>query len=93
MSPSATARSASGTKHQRCWVHKIANVLNKVALSVQVNMKDDLREIYGAPTRAAAEVTSLRVNSGDNVDFSRCFPHSIFSPDRLYQAAPAAAQC
>jgi putative transposase len=31
-------------------------VLNKVALSVQVNMKADLREIYGAPTRAAAEV-------------------------------------
>ena len=45
-----------GTRHQRCWVHKTANVLNKVALSVQVNMKVDLREIYGAPTRAAAEV-------------------------------------
>jgi hypothetical protein len=30
-------------------------VLNKVALSVQINMKADLREIYGAPTRAAAE--------------------------------------
>jgi putative transposase len=44
-----------GTKHQRCWVHKTANVLNKVALSVQVNMKADLREIYGASTRAAAE--------------------------------------
>ena len=43
------------TGHQRCWVHKTANVLNKVALSVQVNMKADLREIYGAPTRAAAE--------------------------------------
>jgi putative transposase len=43
------------TRHQRCWVHKVANVLNKVALSVQVNMKADLREIYGAPTRAAAE--------------------------------------
>lgn len=43
------------TRHQRCWVHKTANVLNKVALSVQVNMKVDLREIYGAPTRAAAE--------------------------------------
>ncbi len=26
-----------------------------VALSVQLNMKVDLREIYGAPTRAAAE--------------------------------------
>ena len=34
--------------------HKTANVLNKVALSVQANMKTDLREIYGAPTRAAA---------------------------------------
>ena len=44
-----------GTRHQRCWVHKTANVLNKVALSVQVNMKADLREISGAPTRAAAE--------------------------------------
>jgi putative transposase len=44
-----------GTRHQRCWVHKTANVLNKVALSVQVNMKADLREIYGASTRAAAE--------------------------------------
>src|SRR3954447_11513441 len=37
------------TRHQRCWVHKTANVLNKVALSVQVNMKVDLREIYRAP--------------------------------------------
>jgi len=45
-----------GTKHQRCWVHKTANVLNKVPLSVQTNMKTDLREIYGAPTRAAAEM-------------------------------------
>src|SRR4051794_27024517 len=25
-----------GTRHQRCWVHKTANVLNKVALSVQI---------------------------------------------------------
>jgi putative transposase len=30
-------------------------VLNKVALSVQANMKADLREIYGAPTLVAAE--------------------------------------
>ena len=44
-----------GTRHQRCWVHKTANVLNKVARSVQAAMKDDLREVYGAPTRAAAE--------------------------------------
>ena len=44
-----------GTRHQRCWVHKTANVLNKVPKSVQAAMKDDLREVHGAPTRAAAE--------------------------------------
>ena len=45
-----------GTQHQRCWVHKTANVLNKVALSVQANMKKDLREIYLASSPASAEV-------------------------------------
>ena len=45
-----------GTRHQRCWVHKTANILNKVALSVQSNMKKDLREVYLAPNRASAEV-------------------------------------
>ena len=44
------------TRHQRCWVHKTANMLNKVALSVQANMKKDLREVYLAPNRASAEV-------------------------------------
>jgi putative transposase len=44
-----------GTRHQRCWVHKTVNVLNKVALSVQANMKKDLREVCWAPGRAAAE--------------------------------------
>jgi transposase-like protein len=45
-----------GTRHQRCWVHKTTNVLNKVALSVQTNMKKDLREVYLAPNRASAEM-------------------------------------
>ena len=35
-----------GTRHQRCWVHKTVNVLDKVPLSVQANMKKDLREVY-----------------------------------------------
>ena len=26
-----------GTRHQRCWVHKTVNVLDKVPLSVQAN--------------------------------------------------------
>ena len=44
-----------GTRHQRCWVHKTANVLNKVPKSMQAGMKADLREIYLAPNRASAE--------------------------------------
>ena len=45
-----------GTRHQRCWLHKTGNILNKVPKSVQPTMKVDLREIHGAPTRAAAEM-------------------------------------
>jgi putative transposase len=45
-----------GTRHQRCWVHKTANVLNKVPKSMQPAVKTDLREIWQAETRAAAEV-------------------------------------
>jgi transposase-like protein len=44
-----------GTRHQRCWVHKIANVLNKFPKSMQPTVKVDLREIWHADTRAAAE--------------------------------------
>jgi len=44
-----------GTRHQRCWVHKIANVLNKLPKSLQNNAKADLTEIWNAPDRAAAE--------------------------------------
>jgi transposase-like protein len=40
-------RAESRGRHQRCWVHRTANVLNKVALSGQLNMKADIREIYG----------------------------------------------
>ena len=45
----------SKTRHQRCWVHKAANVLNKVPKSVQRTMKADLVEIRDAPDRASAE--------------------------------------
>src|ERR1700752_4995361 len=44
-----------GTRHQRCWLQKTVNTLDKVPLSVQPKMKRDLREIYLAPNRGAAE--------------------------------------
>ena len=43
-----------GTRHQRCWVHKAANVLNKVPRSVQPGVKAALREVRDAPDRASA---------------------------------------
>ena len=45
------------TRHQRCWVHKSANVLDKLPKSVQPAAKQDLREIWQAPDRATAETT------------------------------------
>jgi len=44
-----------GTRHQRCWQHKLLNILNRVPKSVQPNMKTDLREVRDAPDRASAE--------------------------------------
>ena len=43
------------TRHQRCWVHKTANVLNKFLKSTQPTVKTDLREIWQAETRTAAQ--------------------------------------
>jgi putative transposase len=42
------------TREQRCWVHKTANVLNKMPKSVQPRAKADLHEIWLAETRDAA---------------------------------------
>ena len=44
------------TRHQRCTVHKTANVLDKLPRSIQPAAKADLREIWTAPDRATAEV-------------------------------------
>lgn len=43
------------TRHQRCTVHKTANVLDKLPKSIHPSAKSDLREIWTAPDRATAE--------------------------------------
>lgn len=43
------------TREQRCWVHKTANVLNKMPKSVQPKGKGDLHEIWQAETKEDAE--------------------------------------
>ena len=44
---------ASVQRHQRCWVHKTANMLNKLPKRVQTKAK--LHEIWMAETRKDAE--------------------------------------
>jgi putative transposase len=43
------------TLEQRCWVHKIANVLDKVPKAMQPKVKASLHEIMNAPARKAAK--------------------------------------
>jgi putative transposase len=43
------------TRAQRCWVHKTANVLNKLPNSLHAKAKRALHDIWMAETRSAAE--------------------------------------
>ena len=44
------------TRQQRCWVHKTANVLNKLPKSVQPKVKQSLHDIWMAETREDATI-------------------------------------
>lgn len=43
------------TRWQRCWVHKTANVLNKLPKSIQAKAKDKLHQIWMAENKDEAE--------------------------------------
>jgi len=60
------------TREQRCWVHKTANVLNKMPKSVQPKAKGDLHEIWQAETKH---------------DASRAFDHFIEKYGAKYAAS------
>ena len=42
------------TNHQRCWVHKTANVLNKLPKSLQPKVKASIHDIWMAETKSDA---------------------------------------
>ena len=50
----ALAKQWPETATQRCWVHKTANVLNKVPKAVQPKVKEALHDIWQAETRDSA---------------------------------------
>jgi len=43
------------TRWQRCWVHKTANILNKMPKSMQAKAKQKIHNIWMAPDKAEAE--------------------------------------
>jgi len=43
------------TRHQRCWFHKISNIMGKFPKSMAATVKADLQEIHHAETKAAAQ--------------------------------------
>jgi transposase-like protein len=45
-----------GTREQRCWVHKTANVLDKLPKGLQERAKEGLHEIWMAENRGEAQV-------------------------------------
>ena len=52
---SALAKIYPDCQHQRCWVHKTANVLNKVPKTMQPKIKLGLQQIWMAATKKDAE--------------------------------------
>ena len=51
----ALAKVYDDTRWQRCWVHKTANVLNKLPKSIQAKAKEKLHMIWMAPEKNEAE--------------------------------------
>jgi putative transposase len=50
----ALAEEFPGTREQRCWVHKTANILDKMPKSIQPDAKALIHEMYLSPTRKDA---------------------------------------
>lgn len=52
----AISKTYETTEWQRCWVHKTANILNKLPKSLQAKAKENIHKIWMADTRKTAEL-------------------------------------
>jgi len=69
----ALAEEFPGAASQRCWVHKTANVLDKLPKRVQPHAKKLIHEMYLAPTKADA----LRAYDRFVQEYSAKFPKAV----------------
>jgi transposase-like protein len=71
------------TAEQRCWVHRIANVLDKLPKSLQPRAKQALHEIMYAETRAAAEREIARFVQEYGAKYPKAIASVTVDQDRL----------
>ncbi len=62
-------------REQRCWVHRIANVLDKLPKRLHAKAKAALQEIMRAETRKAAEQAIVRFEA----DYGAKYPKAVAS--------------
>ena len=71
------------TKEQRCWVHKIANVLGKMPKRVQAEGKALLHEMMKAPDRESADLACARFTATYNDKYEKAVTCLTKDWDRL----------
>src|SRR5262245_55075388 len=72
------------TAAQRCWVHRIANVLDKLPKSLQPRAKHALHEIMYAETRAGAEEGIARFAT----EYGATYPKAVMGVARNSPCGP-----
>jgi transposase-like protein len=60
-------------QEQRCWVHKIANILDKLPKRLQPRVKSQLHEIMRAPDRASALAELVRFGT----EYAAKYPKAV----------------
>jgi putative transposase len=71
------------TGEQRCWVHRIANVLDKLPKSLQPRAKQALHEMMYAETRAAAAREITRFTQEYGAKYPKAVASLTVDQDRL----------
>jgi transposase-like protein len=71
------------TIHQRCWFHKLGNVLAALPKSLQGKAKSDLQAIWMAPTRQGAEQAFARFLSRYGAKYPKATEKLVKDRDAL----------
>src|SRR5436309_11743639 len=71
------------TAEQRCWVHRIANVLDKLPRSLQPRAKQALDEVMYAETRAAADREIAHFTAAYQAKYPKAVASPTVHQDRL----------